>query len=102
MCRWVMLRKHLPGVGLLTDLAELALGCLLVGRGSLVSTRRPLRTPPNRAVSPCRFKGFARQLLGIFCISGNKNDIEGYPKRSLHFQCSELVGEYPAYEKLGK
>lgn len=47
-------------------------------------------------------QGFERQLQAIFCISRNKIDIEGYPKRSLHFQCSELVGEFPAYEKLGR
>lgn len=42
-----------------------------------------LTTP---SVSAALKQGFERQLLGIFCIFGNKNDLEGYPECSLRFQ----------------
>lgn len=44
-------------------------------------------------------QGSERQLLGIFWIFGNKNDTEEHPKCLLHFQCCEMVGEFPACEK---
>lgn len=44
-------------------------------------------------------QGFERQLR-VLCVFENENDTEEYPKRFFHFQWSEMVGEFPAYEQL--